>query len=122
TSDMKSHHGDMVIVDGLLYGSSDPGILTCLDLKSGKIKWQDRSAGKGSITYADGRIYLRSEHGPVVLVEATGAGYRERGRFEQPKRSQSQAWPHPVIAGGKLYLRDQDVLLCYDLRAGKEQE
>ena len=63
THEMTSHHGDMVIVDGLLYGSSDPGILTCLDLVSGKVKWRSRSPGKGSITYADGRLYLRSRRG-----------------------------------------------------------
>jgi outer membrane protein assembly factor BamB len=116
THDMSSHHGDMVIVDGLLYGSSDSGVLTCLDLASGKVKWRSRSVGKGAVTYADGRIYLRSEEGPVVLVEATGAGYRELGRFEPPKGKNSSAWSHPVIAAGKLFLRDQDTLLCYDLK------
>jgi outer membrane protein assembly factor BamB len=119
THDMSSHHGDMVIVDGLLYGSSDPGVLTCLDLASGKVKWRNRSVGKGAVTYADGRIYLRSEEGPVVLVEATGAGYRELGRFEPPKGKGSSAWSHPVVAAGKLFLRDQDLLLCYDLKQPK---
>jgi outer membrane protein assembly factor BamB len=117
TKEMKSHHGDMVIVDGLLFGSNDPGILTCLDLASGKVKWQNRSVGKGAVTYADGRIYLRSEQGPVALVEATGEAYREHGRFDQPNRSGASAWSHPVVAAGKLFLRDQDVLLCYDVTA-----
>lgn len=119
THDLTSHHGDMVIVDGLLYGSSDPGILTCLELASGKVKWRSRSPGKGSITYADGRLYFRSEQGAVALVEATGAGYRELGRFDQPKRSSSSAWSHPVVAAGKLFLRDEDLLLCYDLKKAK---
>jgi outer membrane protein assembly factor BamB len=117
TREMSSHHGDMVIVDGLLYGSSEPGILTCLELKSGKVKWRSRSTGKGAITYADGRIYLRTEQGTVLLVEATGAGYRELGRFEQPRRSVSSAWSHPVVAAGKLFLTDQDLLLCYELKS-----
>ncbi len=116
TKEMKSHHGDMVIVDGLLFGS-DEAILTCLELGTGKIKWQNRSVGKGSVTFADGRIYLRSESGPIALVEATGEAYREHGKFEQPHRSGSSAWPHPVVAAGKLFLRDQDVLLCYDVKA-----
>jgi outer membrane protein assembly factor BamB len=116
TRDMNSHHGEMVIVDGLLYGSSEPGILTCLDLATGKVKWRSRAPGKGAITYADGRLYLRGEQGTVVLVEATGAGYHELGRLEQPKRSKSSAWSHPVVADGRLFLNDQDLLFCYDLK------
>jgi outer membrane protein assembly factor BamB len=116
TREMNSHHGEMVIVDGLLYGSSEPGILTCLDLATGKVKWRSRAPGKGAITYADGRLYLRTEQGTVVLVEATGTGYHELGRFEQPKRSKSSAWSHPVVADGRLFLSDQDLLFCYDLK------
>jgi outer membrane protein assembly factor BamB len=116
TREMKNHHGDMVIVDGLLYGSNDPGIFTCLELETGKVKWKDRGVGKGSVTYADGRIYLRSEAGKVALVEATGEEYRERGRFDEPSRSSANAWSHPVVAHGRLFLRDQDRLLCYDVR------
>ena len=72
--------------------------------------------GKGSVTYADGHIYHRGENGDVALVEATPAGYKEKGRFRQPNRSANKAWAHPVIVGGKLYLRDWDVLLCYDIK------
>ena len=61
-------------------------------------------------------FYCRSERGPITLVEATHEGYRKRGRFDQPDRSNREAWPHPVIADGKLYIRDQDVLLCYDVK------
>jgi outer membrane protein assembly factor BamB len=116
TRDMNSHHGEMVIVDGLLYGSSEPGILTCLELATGKVKWRSRTPGKGAITYADGRLYLRTEQGTMVLVEATGTGYHELGRFEQPERSKSSAWSHPVVAAGRLFLSDQDLLFCYDLK------
>lgn len=119
THALSVHHGDMVIVDGLLYGSNDPGIATCLDLATGKPKWQSRAAAKGSVTYADGRIYLRTEQGPVVLIEATGDEYKELGRFEQPNRSKASAWPHPVVAEGKLFLRDEDRLFCYDLARPK---
>ena len=65
----------------------------------------------------DGRIYYRTEQGPMLLIEPNPKEYVERGRFEQPDRSRQPAWSHPVIANGKLYLRDQDLLLCYDIKA-----
>jgi outer membrane protein assembly factor BamB len=116
THHMSVHHGDMVIVNGLVFGASDPGVLACLDLATGKVKWTSRAAGKGSITCADGRLYLRTEQGTMILVEATENAYHELGRFEQPNRSKASAWAHPVVAAGRLFLRDQDLLLCYDLR------
>jgi hypothetical protein len=72
--------------------------------------------GKGSVVYADGRIILRSEGGPVAMMDATPDGYRERGRFDQPNRSNNAAWAHPVVVDGRLYLRDQGMMLVYDLR------
>ncbi len=116
TKQMKNHHGGMVVVDGYLYGCNDPGLLTCLDFATGEMKWSDRGPGKCSLVYADGMLYARGETGTVSLVEATPTGYRLHGRFEQPGRSDAPSWPHPVIADGKLYLRDQDKLLCYDVR------
>lgn len=116
TKEMQNHHGGMVELDGYLYGSSDPGVLRCLDLKTGNVVWQNRSVGKGSLTYADGHLYVRSEGGPVALVEASPKAYVEKGRFDQPQRSNRPAWSHPVVAGGKLYLRDQDKLLVYDVK------
>jgi outer membrane protein assembly factor BamB len=118
TKDMKNHHGGFVLVDGYLYGSDDPGTLVCLEFKTGEVKWRDRKPGKCSVLFADGMLYCRSERGPITLVEATPDGYREKGRFDQPDRSGKEAWPHPVIADGKLFIRDQDVLLCYDVRGG----
>lgn len=117
TKDMKNHHGGVILVDDHLYGSNDPGLLTCLDYKTGKVTWTDRSSGKGSLLYADGMLYARSEKGPVSLVAATPEGFQLKGRFDQPDRSGKPSWPHPVIANGRLFLRDQDVLLCYDVRA-----
>ena len=73
---------------------------------------------KGSVVYADGKIVFRNEDGPVVLLEASPRSYRELGRFDQPARSGRPAWSHPVIAGGRLYLRDQDKLLVYNLMGG----
>jgi outer membrane protein assembly factor BamB len=116
---LKNHHGGFVVVDGYLYGSFDPGILTCIEFKTGKVMWSDRRPGKGSIVYADGRLYCRNEgrEGTLHLVEANPKEYVERGRFNPSDRSKEQAWPHPVVANGKLYIRDQDVLLCYDVKA-----
>lgn len=113
---LQNHHGGLVLVGGHLYGTNNSGLL-CVDFKSGEIVWQNRGVGKGSLTYADGHLYHRGEDGTVALVEATPAGYKEKGRFAQPDRSSQRAWPYPVIAGGKLYLRDWDTLLCYDVKA-----
>ena len=118
TRKMKNHHGGLILVDGYLYGADD-AILTCLDYKTGDVKWADRGPGKCSLLYADGMLYARNENGPVSLVEATPKGCRIKGKFDQPDRSNKNSWPHPVIANGMLYLRDQDVLLCYDVRAEK---
>jgi outer membrane protein assembly factor BamB len=117
SKEMKNQHGGLIVLDGYLYGSDDPGILTCIDLKTGETKWRNRGPGKCSLALADGMLFCRSERGPVTLVKATPEAYKELGRFDQPDRSSAQAWPHPVIADGRLYLRDQDVLLCYDIRA-----
>ena len=75
-----------------------------------------RRAPKGSLALADGRLYYRTERGTMLLVEPDRGEYVERGRFDQPDRSRSPAWTHTVIANGKLYVRDQDVLLCYDVK------
>ncbi|MFZ1932856.1 MAG: PQQ-binding-like beta-propeller repeat protein [Thermoguttaceae bacterium] len=119
TKKMQNHHGGMVLVDGYLYGCSNPSVLTCLDYKTGKIKWADRTAGKCSVLWADGMLYCRDENGPISLVEATPQGFRLKGRFDQPDRSDRNSWPYLVIANGVMYVRDQDVLLAYDVRGEK---
>jgi outer membrane protein assembly factor BamB len=123
TKRLMNHHGGMVLVDGYLYGANGGNALqrfhalVCLELKSGKVMWENRRLGKGSIAYADGCLYYRNEEGPMFLVEATPKGYTERGQFEPIDLSKhARAWPHPVIANGKLYLRDQEVLHCYDVK------
>jgi len=118
TTNMQNHHGGMIVVDGSLYGANggnQGGFLVCLDFQTGEVLWRDREAPKGSLALADGRLYLRAEDGAMLLIEPNRERFVERGRFEQPDRSESPAWAHPVIANGKLYLRDQDVLLCYDI-------
>jgi outer membrane protein assembly factor BamB len=124
TTDMQNHHGGMILLDGYLYGATggnEGGALACLDFKTGKVMWDQReSAGrraKGSVALADGRLYYRMENGTMLLIEPNPKQYIELGRFDQPDRSRQPAWPHPVIANGKLYLRDQDVMFCYDVKA-----
>ena len=114
TRDMKNHHGGMVLVNGYLYGYNDL-ILTCLEFTTGKMVWRDRSVGKGSVTYADGHLYIQSENNVVGLAEATSSGYREKGRFEIPDKGQP-SWAHPVISDGRLYVRNQDTLIVYDIK------
>jgi outer membrane protein assembly factor BamB len=116
TQRMRNQHGGMVLVDGSLYGCNND-ILTCLDFRTGEVAWTARSVGKGSLIYADGHLYVRGERGGMALVEATPAAYAEKGRFRPPRSGAGHAWSHPVIAGGRLYLRDQELLLCYDLRS-----
>ncbi len=120
TPRMQNHHGGMIVVDGCLYGANGGnggGFLTCLDYQTGDVLWRDRHAPKGSLLMADGRLYLRSEKGTMVLIEPSREGLVERGRFDQPDRSSTPAWAHPIVANGKLYIRDQDLLLCYNVKA-----
>lgn len=115
TRDMKNHHGGVVLVNGYIYGFND-SILTCLEFNSGKMIWRDRSVGKGAVTYADGHLYILSEDNVVGLVEATPAGYREKGRFSIADQGWP-SWAHPVVSGGRLYIRNQGTLTSYDVRA-----
>lgn len=114
TRDMENHHGQVVLVNGYLYGYNN-SILTCLEFATGKRMWRDRSVGKGTLTYADGHLYILSENNVVGLVEATPAGYREKGRFEI-RDQRWPSWANPVVSGGRLYLRNQGTLASYDVR------
>ncbi|MCA9043793.1 MAG: PQQ-like beta-propeller repeat protein [Planctomycetaceae bacterium] len=117
--EMKNHHGGLILNDGTLYGAAggnQGGFLVCMDFKTGEILWRERKAPKGSLTLADGRLYLRTESGSVILFEPNREQFVEHGRFEQPDRTREPAWTHPVIANGKLYIRDQNLLLCYDVK------
>ncbi|QDV42395.1 outer membrane biogenesis protein BamB [Stieleria neptunia] len=121
TTRMQNHHGGMIVVDGCLYGANGGnggGVMSCLDFQTGDLLWRDRKGPKGSLLLADGRLYLRGEDdGEMLLIEPSRDGLVERGRFDQPDRSSAKAWAHPIVANGKLYIRDQGLLLCYDVRA-----
>ena len=111
---MACHHGGMVKYGDYLY-SAAAGTLICMDFKTGKIAWQDRAAGKGSLCVADGMLYILGENHDVVLAEATPEAYRERGRFKVESHGQ-RAWAHPIVTGGQFYIRDQQSLTAYDVR------
>lgn len=114
TRAMQNHHGGLVLLNGYLYGF-DNSILTCLEFATGKLMWQHRSVGKGSLSYADGHLYMLSENNVAGLAEATPTGYREKGRFTIADQG-TPSWAHPVISGGRLYLRNQGILAVYDIR------
>jgi outer membrane protein assembly factor BamB len=112
--------GGAVLIDGDLYGTSQQG-LVCADFKSGEVKWQDASIGQASLSFADGRLFLHGYNNEVALVEATPDGYREAGRFtlpDPPEHTRGRmegAWAYPVVAGGRLVIRDKDTMWCYDV-------
>jgi outer membrane protein assembly factor BamB len=120
--------GGVVQVGDYVYGTEANGELVCMAFKTGDVKWRHSCAGLAALCYADGMLYVRGQGGngfgpespaAMALVEATPDGYREKGRFEQPDHGNLPAWPHPVVANGRLYLRDGKVLLCYDVKAGQ---
>jgi outer membrane protein assembly factor BamB len=118
--------GGSVLVGEYLYGTTGTG-LVAIEFTTGKVKWQAESIGSGSVAYADGQLYLHGENGSVALVEATSEAYREKGRFTppaQPKRNRQgpypeKAWTYPVIANGRLYIRDIGTLWAYDIKANR---
>jgi outer membrane protein assembly factor BamB len=104
-----------------LYGTTSQALL-CVDFGTGEVKWQDRALGAASLCYADGRLYLHGENGEVALVEPGPEAYREKGRFTPPSppahsQQMERAWAYPVVANGRLYVRDHGTLWCYDVRA-----
>jgi outer membrane protein assembly factor BamB len=117
---LQNHHGGMVLVGNYVYAGHghNAGAPTCVEWKTGKIVWkQARGPGSGSaaVAYADGDLYVRYQNGVMALIAATPDGYELKGSFQIPHVN-TYSWSHPVIAGGKLYLREQDWLLCYDAK------
>jgi outer membrane protein assembly factor BamB len=126
SSHMQNHHGGMVLVGNHIYAGHGhgEGFPLCIDMMTGKVAWKPgRGPGEGSaaLVYADGNLYFRYENGTMALIEASPEKYVLLGSFEIASRL-GKSWPHPAIAGGRLFLRDQDVLLCYDVKEGEEKK
>ncbi len=117
---MINHHGGLIKIGDNVYGYSEGKGWTCQDFKTGRVLWAEKEKlGKGSLTCADGLFYLRTEDGKgtLALIEPSPAGWIEKGRFDQPDRSDKKSWPHPLVSNGKLYVRDQGSLFAYDVKA-----
>lgn len=114
TADMDCHHGGYVIHDGFIYGNHGGG-WACLDLKTGTTRWRARGVGKGSLCFADGMLYLFAENGGRAgLAPASPEGLQLKGEFSVA--GQGPSWAHPVVTGGRLYLRYDDNLYCFNVR------
>jgi len=115
----ENHHGGVVVVRGYLYGGHGPnrGEPVCLELTTGRVAWRAEPLARGSaaVLYAEGHVIFRYDRGLVALVEATPEAFRVKSSFT-PVTADGPAWAHPVIHQGRLYLRHDDLLLCYDLR------
>ncbi|MBC8354382.1 MAG: PQQ-binding-like beta-propeller repeat protein [Planctomycetes bacterium] len=118
-SRFQNHHGGVALLDGHIYGGhgSNNGLPTCLDLETGKLRWKRRGPGVGSaaILYADRRLYFRYQNGVIALINATSKGYDLQGTFQLPGAG-GDSWSHPVVANGRLLLREKDRLFAYDVR------
>ncbi len=120
---VQNHHGQMILKDGFLYFGNGHrnGLPICVEMETGKIVWGGSERGPGSnsaaIAYADGNLIFRYESGEVALIEATPSAYRLKGHFKPDYVSRNPCWSHPVVIGGRMYLRDQDKLMCYEVRA-----
>lgn len=120
---MKNHHGGVILLDDHLYGYSDGVGWACINWSDGEIVWSDKKVhGKGAIGYADGHFYcLDEKSGDVALIEATPKAWTEKGRFTlspqtKQRKPDGRIWTHPVILDGKLYLRDQEYIYCFNVK------
>lgn len=116
---LANKHGGIVLVGDYIYGDSDDaGMPYCADLMTGEVKWKSRGSGKNSVAIAaaDDRLYLHYADGTMVLAKASPEKYEETGSFTVPNSGERPSWTHPVILDGKLYIREQNSLLCYDIK------
>jgi outer membrane protein assembly factor BamB len=120
---MINHHGGVILIGDKIYGYSDKGGWTCQDFKTGEVTWAAKNLGKGAIHSADGMFYCLEEgSGTVALIEVSDKGWNEKGRFKltpqtEQRNPKGKVWTHPVVSDGKLYLRDQELLFCFDVKA-----
>jgi outer membrane protein assembly factor BamB len=121
TKTIMNHHGGVILVDDHFYGSSDRGGFVCQDREEGKMKWGNRKIGKGAVIYADGLFYhVQENDGKVFLFSASPEGSSLKGSFvlepQSAERKKGKVWVHPIIANGRLYLRDQNYIYCFDIK------
>ena len=118
-----NHHGGVILIGDHLYGHSDRGGWKCQNFATGEEVWRSKDLGKGAIHYADGMLYCLGESdGTVTLVKADTKGWEETGRFKlspqtKLRKPSGKIWTHPVVIGGNLYLRDQEIIYCYRVKA-----
>ena len=118
--ELTNKHGGVIKVGDFVYGDTDDsGHPFCAEVKTGKVVWKRKNEGDGggsaAVTYADGRLYFHYDNGTMALVKAVNDSYEEVGSFKAPKRN-GPSWAHPVVSDGRLYLREGDMLYCYDVR------
>ncbi|MGB2809222.1 MAG: PQQ-binding-like beta-propeller repeat protein [Sedimentisphaerales bacterium] len=117
TKDMVCHHGGYIVHEGHLYGNHNDG-WSCLELKTGQKKWNEKAVGKGSLCFADGMLYLFGENGGrAALATCSPDGMEVKGTVTV--QGSGPSWAHPVVIGGRLYLRYADNLYCFDIKAKK---
>jgi outer membrane protein assembly factor BamB len=119
STDLDNRQGGVILLDGYLYGVADRNSHAkwlCLDWKTGKTMHAERGLGQGSLTYADGMLYILGEKGKVGLVPATPTSHELTSTFKIPQDGEGPVWAHPVVCGGRLYIRHGDFLCVYDVR------
>jgi outer membrane protein assembly factor BamB len=116
---LDDHHGGLVVLDGFIYGCSFRGNWICLDWATGNVTYNQKLVGKGSLTYADGMLYILSENGQVGLVSAQSKDPKVISQFKLPSGGEGKSWAHPVVCGGRLYIRHGNVLFAFDVRGDR---
>jgi len=119
TTEMDNQHEHAILLDGYVYGSchSAAGVpWACLEWKTGKRTYGGRGIGRASLTYADGHLYLLNHRGQVALVKPNPFTFDLVSTFRIPRKGRGPVWAHPVVCGGRLYIRHGDYLYCYDIR------
>lgn len=120
SKDLDNQHGGVVLVGDYLYGSAhnaNGGRWICLDWKTGQRKYAEKGVGRGAVAFADGMLYTLSEKRDMGLAEASPDGLKLVGKFKMPSGGEGPSWAHPVVRGGRLYLRHDEVLFAYDIQA-----
>jgi outer membrane protein assembly factor BamB len=115
--ELDNHHGGVILLDGYLYGSGHRRGWICVDWETGKTMYNEPGVGKGSLTYADGMFYTLGERSRMGLVKATPERHELVSEFPLPEAGDGPSWAHPVVCAGRLYIRHDDFLYAYDIKA-----